>query len=93
MYLYFYLTYNNYKIFKCGILSRKHIAIKGFLFYSLFNYIILYTLPCVLIINFCILYKWVPVISSYFVVSLFIYKYLYLILLFMKNVFVFLSNL
>ena len=57
MYLYFYLTYNNYKIFKCGIFSRKHIAIKGFLFYSLFNYMILYTLPCVLVINFCILYN------------------------------------
>ena len=37
-----FLFFNTY-IFLCGILSRKHIAIKGFLFYSLFNYIILYT--------------------------------------------------
>ena len=26
----------------CGILSRKHIAIRGFLFYLLYNYIVLY---------------------------------------------------
>ena len=37
-----YLFFNSY-IFVCGILSRKHIAIKGFLFYSVYNYIILYT--------------------------------------------------
>ena len=36
------MLFNSY-IFVCGILSRKYISIKGFLFYSLYNYIILYT--------------------------------------------------
>ena len=30
-------------IFLCGILSRTNIDIKGFLFYLLYNYIVLYT--------------------------------------------------